>query len=86
MHYNLVYPAPDLSRLAERLETHLLASVQELRVATQRRLTWRGRAVTAAEITIERILSGARTLSGGRLSDHIETLDRSLHRALQHAL
>lgn len=86
VHYNLVYPAPDLSRLAERLETHLLASVQELRVATQRRLTWRGRAVTAAEITIERILSGARTLSGGRLSDHIETLDRSLHRALQHAL
>ncbi len=86
VHYNLVYPAPDLSRLAERLETHLLASVQELRVATQRRLTWRGRAVTAAEITIERILDGARTLSGGRLSDQIETLDRSLHRALQHAL
>jgi hypothetical protein len=42
--------------------------------------------VTAAEITIERILDGARTLSGGRLSDQIETLDRSLHRALQHAL
>jgi len=86
VHYNLVHPAPDLSRLAERLETHLLASVQELRVATQRRLTWRGRAVTAAEITIERLLSGARTLTGGRLDDHIETLDRSLHRALLHAL
>jgi len=86
VHYNLVYPAPDLSRLAERLETHLLASVQELRVATQRRLTWRGRAVTAAELTLERLLSGARTLTGGRLSGPIETLDRSLHRALQHAL
>ncbi len=86
VHYNLVYPAPDLSRLAERVETHLLASVQELRIATQRRLTWRGRAVTAAEITIEKIVASAQALTGGRLSGQLETLDRSLHRALQHAL
>lgn len=86
VHYNLVYADPDFSRLAERIETHLLTSLLELRVATQKRLTWRGRAVTAAEIAIERLLQGARTLTGNRLEERIETFERSLHRALQHAL
>ncbi len=86
VHYNLVYTDPDFSRLAERIETHLLTSLQELRVATQKRLTWRGRAVTAAEIAIEKLLQGARSLAGNRMGERIETFERSLHRALQHAL
>ncbi|HGG57526.1 MAG TPA: DNA-binding protein [Nannocystis exedens] len=86
VHYNLVYTDPDFSRLAERIETHLLTALQELRVTTQKRLTWRGRAVTAAEVAIEKLLQGARSLAGNRLGEHIETFERSIHRALQHAL
>ncbi|MEZ4383474.1 MAG: helix-turn-helix domain-containing protein [Nannocystaceae bacterium] len=86
VHYNLVYPDPDFSRLAERIETHLLASLHELRDATYRRLTWRGRVITAAEVAIERLLEQARALTRGRLTERLDTFERSVHRALQHAL
>jgi len=86
VHYNLVYADPDFSRLAERIETQLLTSLRELRASTQRRLTWRGRAVTVAEVAIERLVQGARSLTGGRLGERLETFERSVHRALQHAL
>ncbi|MCA9659602.1 MAG: helix-turn-helix domain-containing protein [Myxococcales bacterium] len=86
IHYNLVYPDPDFSRLAERIETHLLMSLQELREATHRRLTWRGRVITAAEIAIERLLEQARAITRGRLTERLNTFERSVHRALQHAL
>lgn len=87
VHYNLVYPDPDFSGLAERLENELLGSLRELRANNERRLTWRGRVITAAEVALERIIHRAKALSGaGRLADRLDNVERSLHRALRHAL
>ncbi|MCB9568578.1 MAG: helix-turn-helix domain-containing protein [Myxococcales bacterium] len=86
VHYNLVYPDPDLSRIAERIEGELLTSLQELRETTARRLTWRGRVITAAEVALERLVKGAQALARGRFAARIEAFDRSAHRALRFAL
>lgn len=87
VHYNIAHDQPDLSALAAQIDGPLLSALHELQAATARRLTWRGRLVTAAESVAHRLLDRARHLSGSeRLSQHLDDFERSLTRALRYAL
>ncbi|MEZ4449436.1 MAG: helix-turn-helix domain-containing protein [Nannocystaceae bacterium] len=86
VHYTLLHAEPDLRELAERVESELLTSLAAHRARHERRLTWRGRVITAAEVALERIIHRAKTFGAGRFADRLDHVERSLHRALRHAL
>lgn len=87
VHYNLLHAEPDLKELAARIDAELLSALQALRAGADRRLTLRGRFVTAAEAVVERVLGRARRLRGAaRFADRLDELERSLGRALRYAL
>ena len=87
VHYNLLHREPDLRGVAARIDAELLVAIERLRAGTERRLTLRGRLVTAAEAALERLLGRARRLRGAaRFADRLDDLERSLGRALRYAL
>lgn len=87
VHYNLLHAEPDLKDLSARIDAELLTALQALRAGADRRLTLRGRLVTAAEAVDERVLGRARRLRGAtRFADRLDDLERSLGRALRYAL
>lgn len=87
LHYNMVYAEPDLSSIVTHVEKDLLPSLRELVEETEKRARWRGRAITAAEHVVERVLTRVRHFAGdGRMATGLGNLQQTLSRALEAAL
>lgn len=86
IHFNVVRAEPDLGPLAQRLERDLIGELRHLLGETQRRLSWRGRAISMAETTLARVLTRLRGLAGeGRVAERLGGLQRVLTQALHSA-
>jgi excisionase family DNA binding protein len=86
IQFNVVRPEPDLGPLAQQLERELIGELRHLLGETQRRLSWRGRAISMAESTLARVLGRLRGLAGeGRFADRLGGLQRTLTQALHSA-
>ncbi|MBL9103325.1 MAG: helix-turn-helix domain-containing protein [Myxococcales bacterium] len=86
IHFNVVRAEPDLGPLTQRLEQDLIGELRHLLGETQRRLSWRGRAISLAESTLARVLTRLRGFAGdGRIADRLGGLQRTLTQALHSA-
>jgi excisionase family DNA binding protein len=86
IHFNVVRAEPDLGPLTQRLEHDLIGELRHLLGETQRRLSWRGRAISLAESTLARVLTRLRKVAGeGRVAERLGGLQRVLTQALHSA-
>lgn len=86
IQFNVVRAEPDLGPLAQQLERDLIGELRHLIGDTQRRLSWRGRAISMAETTLARVLGRLRGIAGeGRFAERLGGLQRTLTQALHSA-
>ncbi len=87
LHYNMIYAEPDLSSIANRIEHDLIHSIQELVDDIERRNRWRGRAITTAEMVVDRVCTQVRAIAGeGKFSAGVSRVQDRISQVLTAAL